>query len=224
MGQEVKMDEPEGGVRPSVLYSLAEPLYNPRPRQGGRVPVHCVKEGNLKTDQSWSALILAAPRWAWTPLNHFLTLLLLMNISSIDISGCSTVRYYLVKSLFFNNLSPFSFYCFLCGADWDEWGVAVQKKYKTKAPETRQRQEALDERWRKRHRETDFCFLQSEIPCSMSDHFPAQDSTMWTWNWSPECCCSKQRSPGARTHRVLSSSKRRCDPVASSFAVLLSLQ
>lgn len=47
MGQKVKMDEYEGGVWPSVLYILAEPLCNPRPRQGRRVPVHCVKAGNL---------------------------------------------------------------------------------------------------------------------------------------------------------------------------------
>lgn len=43
MGQKVQMDEFEGGVWPSVLYSLAEPLCNTRPRQGRLVPVHCVK-------------------------------------------------------------------------------------------------------------------------------------------------------------------------------------
>lgn len=43
MGQKVKVDEYEGGVRPSILYSLAEPLRNTRPRQGGPVPVHRVK-------------------------------------------------------------------------------------------------------------------------------------------------------------------------------------
>lgn len=48
MGQEVQMDEHEGGVRPSVLHSLAQPLYSPRSWQGRRVPVHCVTDGNLR--------------------------------------------------------------------------------------------------------------------------------------------------------------------------------
>lgn len=45
MGQEVKMDEYEGGVRPPLLHRLAKPLRGPWPRQGWRVPVHCVTEG-----------------------------------------------------------------------------------------------------------------------------------------------------------------------------------
>lgn len=42
MGQKVQMDEHEGGVRPPVLDSLAQPVRHARPRQGGRVPVHSV--------------------------------------------------------------------------------------------------------------------------------------------------------------------------------------
>lgn len=72
MGQKVEMDEHEGGVWTSVLYGLAEPVCSTRPRQGRRVPVHCVRAGRCAelcwtlTDRSWSG-----PQRAWTPLNHF---------------------------------------------------------------------------------------------------------------------------------------------------------
>lgn len=47
MGQKVKVDEHEGGVWSSILYSLAEPLFIARPRQGRLVPVHCVNAGSI---------------------------------------------------------------------------------------------------------------------------------------------------------------------------------
>lgn len=43
MGQEVQMDEHEGGVRPPLLDSLAQPVCDAGPRQGRRLPVHRVK-------------------------------------------------------------------------------------------------------------------------------------------------------------------------------------
>lgn len=65
VGQEVQVDEHEGGVRPSLLHSLAEPLHSPRPRQGRRLPVHCVK----KTDCCRSALSYwLEPQLLLTPL------------------------------------------------------------------------------------------------------------------------------------------------------------
>lgn len=54
VGQEVQVDELESGVRPSLLHSLAQPLHNPRPRQGRPLPVHCVDD--------WSLLNLP-PHW-----------------------------------------------------------------------------------------------------------------------------------------------------------------
>lgn len=44
MGQEVKMDEYEGGVRTPLLHRLAEPLRGAWPWQGWHLPVYCVKE------------------------------------------------------------------------------------------------------------------------------------------------------------------------------------
>lgn len=89
VGQEVQVDEHEGGVWPSLLHSLAEPLHSPRPRQGRPLPVHCVKK-----DWSLPILLAGAP----TLLNHFDFVL---NISLHDISGCLTVSDFLCQSYFF---------------------------------------------------------------------------------------------------------------------------
>lgn len=60
---------------------------------------------------------LAGPQWAWTPLNHFYVF---FRSWIIDISGCSVINYYVVKTrLFFKTLSPFHFIVSLLGADWD---------------------------------------------------------------------------------------------------------
>lgn len=129
MGQKVKMDEHEGGVWTSVLYGLAEPLCSTRPRQGRRVPVHCVRAGRCAelcwtlTDQSWSG-----PQRAWTPLNHFYVFFHSWTFF------CWYFRVFcskLVKVCFFFFNKSHSFLCyFSLGADWNEWGEAVKKENK----------------------------------------------------------------------------------------------
>lgn len=89
MGQKVKMDEHEGGVWTSVLYGLAEPLCSTRPRQGRRVPVHCVRAGRC-AELCWTLRINPGP-----DLNEHELLLTTSTFSFIhghsfvDISGCS---------------------------------------------------------------------------------------------------------------------------------------
>uniref|UniRef100_A0AAQ5XPG3 Palmitoyltransferase n=1 Tax=Amphiprion ocellaris TaxID=80972 RepID=A0AAQ5XPG3_AMPOC len=46
MGQEVQVDEHEGGVWTPVLCGVVESVCEPRPRQGRRVPVHRVRAGD----------------------------------------------------------------------------------------------------------------------------------------------------------------------------------
>lgn len=53
MGQKVQMDEHEGGVRPPVLDSLAQPVRDAGPRQDGRVPVYSVTAGRDLVLTSW---------------------------------------------------------------------------------------------------------------------------------------------------------------------------
>lgn len=77
MGQEVKMDEYEGGVRPPLLYRLAKPLCGAWPWQGWCLPVHCVKEGVKNCPRN-------GLKW------HLL-----------DLSGCPAIRCNLVKVAFF---------------------------------------------------------------------------------------------------------------------------
>lgn len=109
MGQEVKVDEYEGSVWSSVLYSLAEPLCNTRPRQGRFVPVHCVKAGGVS---ELCCCGLPAPPIGWTstsmnsssPLLHFL-------YGYYDISGCSVVNY-VVKLFIFKKTFTFLFLLF----------------------------------------------------------------------------------------------------------------
>lgn len=110
MGQKVKMDEYEGGVRPPVLYSLAEPLRNARSRQGGRVSVHCVKAGDVAELCCCGLIDPALPSY-WQDLNEHELLYIFFHswiFPLIDISGCSAVSYHIVKvHLFLNNLPPF---------------------------------------------------------------------------------------------------------------------
>lgn len=97
MGQEVKMDEYEGGVRPSVLYRLAEPLCGTRPRQGRPLPVHCVKGGNLR-------LISPGLPSYWLDLNEHELLLTTSTFSFVYeyflYRYFRVISYYLVKVYF----------------------------------------------------------------------------------------------------------------------------
>jgi len=71
VGQEVQVDEHDGGVRPPVLDSLAQSLRNTRARQGGLVPVHRVRSARRTERRRFGlpgrALLLAGPRRAQTP-------------------------------------------------------------------------------------------------------------------------------------------------------------
>lgn len=112
MGQKVEMDEYEGGVRPPVLYSLAEPICNTRSRQGGRVSVHCVKAGDVAELCFCGLIDPALPSYWQDPNEHELLYIFFHSwiFPLIDISGCSAVSYYIVKvHLFLNNLPPFYF-------------------------------------------------------------------------------------------------------------------
>lgn len=137
VGQEVQVDEHEGGVRPSLLRRLAQPLHSPRPWQGGPLPVHCV--------EGWWLPILR-PHWleAELSLSRLST-----SISLCDISGCFTsTRFFSFRRLWF-----FCSSCLpcvsLCGAGET---VALLKHLKLK--ETA----ALDGR----RPQTEHCFLHAD--------------------------------------------------------------
>lgn len=157
------MDELEGGVRPSVFYSLAEPICNTRPWQGRSVPVHCVRAGNqalllrTRTDRSRSA---------------FLTVGLPLTSTFSFISGCFRVpllRHYLTF-IFFITATFFPFYCFLLVAERLRWSCSKKEEH---------------------HRSSAFLrinFLQYDwcFPASNTKQCELETVKMITWFYLPE--------------------------------------
>lgn len=132
----------------------------------------------------------------------------------MDISGCSVVSDYDVKSM-----SPFLFYCIFpsCYSLRLMMYSCTEKLYK-KTKKTLTEQQQLDKKHLViRHQET-------EISCSMSDHFllPRLNDVNWKLKsrmFSIRAACLPRWTPSS-----LSSCKHCCDPVTSSFAVFLPLQ
>lgn len=114
-----------------------------------------------------------------------------MDISFIDISGCSTVSYYIVKvHLFFKELATFFILLF------PSWCCTREKEKKSQT-----RQQQLD----KKHlmRDGEMTPRDWDLPFSESNFLKyvwsfLASKTEQCELWSLECCCSEQRSPGAK--------------------------